>query len=449
MRNLVVGSLLALVATLAGAQGTCAWRLFVSGYYSNVHVYDACSGEYVRDLDVPGRIRGAQAVTLGPDGKLYVVSEQTSEILRYRGDTLAFDGVLARIPGIEPTSVAFGADGLLYVSGYGSHDVRTFDLAGTPVKVVVAPHAAGLSGPDIGMRFINGALYVPGYDSSTVVRYDPANGSTAVALAPRAGGMLHPRSVLGSRDGTAMYVTAEGSSQVLRHVFATGAVTELAHVGKAQGIDYSPEGDLLVGTNDSVIRLDAVTGEVRGTLVARGAGGVAGLTYVAVIPVAPPPAAVRVVEFYNAALDHYFISSLAADIAALDGGTLHGWARTGLGFGAFAAARAGTSPVCRFYLPPGRGDSHFYSASPAECDAVAARFPAFVYETPAVFHVALPDTATGACPAGTAPVYRLWNGRADSNHRYTTDAEVKARMVARGYVPEGYGPDAAIMCATT
>ena len=76
-----------------------------------------------------------------------------------------------------------------------------------------------------------------------------------------------------------------------------------------------------------------------------------------------------------------------------------------------------------------------------------SRFPQFVYEAPDVFHIALPDTTTGACPAATKTVYRLWNNRVDSNHRYTADASVKAQMQARGYVAEGYGPDAAIMCA--
>ena len=62
-------------------------------------------------------------------------------------------------------------------------------------------------------------------------------------------------------------------------------------------------------------------------------------------------------------------------------------------------------------------------------------------------YIALPDLATGECPAGLVQVYRLWNNRADSNHRYTTDPAVKAAMVAQGYVAEGYGPDATIMCA--
>ncbi len=64
------------------------------------------------------------------------------------------------------------------------------------------------------------------------------------------------------------------------------------------------------------------------------------------------------------------------------------------------------------------------------------------------------DPATGACPAydddgfmiGLRPVYRLWNGRLDSNHRYTTRPEIRAAMEARGYVAEGFGPEAVAFC---
>lgn len=451
MRNCLIASLLSCMATLAVAQSPCPARLFASGYFSNVHVFDACTGAYLRDLGAPGRIRGAQAVVPGPDGKLYVVSEQTSEILRYRNDTLAFDGVFVTVPSIAPTSIAFGPDGLAYVSGYATHDVRAFDLAGNFVRVAIAPHAAGLAGPDIGMRFIGGALYVPGYDSNSVVRYDPASGSTSVALPPRAGGLLRPRSILASPDGGSLLVSSEGSGALLRWTFASGDVSTFARVPRAQGFDVAPDGSILAGNGntDGIVRIDATTGNALGTFVAPGAGGLRGITFVAVIPAATPAVRVRVVEFYNAALDHYFISALAADIAALDGGALKGWSRTGLGFDAWDGAAAGTSPVCRFYLPPAAGDSHFYSASPAECDAVRSRFPTFVAEAPDVFHVALPDTTSGACPPGTVPVYRLWNNRADSNHRYTRDPAVKAEMIARGYVAEGYGTSATIMCAAS
>ena len=105
--------------------------------------------------------------------------------------------------------------------------------------------------------------------------------------------------------------------------------------------------------------------------------------------------------------------------------------------------------MCRFYIPPAVGDSHFYSASPAECADVAAKFPNFVYESPNVMQVGLPEAATGACRAGWSPVYRMWNTRADSNHRYTTDTSVRDAMLAKGYVAEGYGPAGVAMCAAS
>ena len=178
---------------------------------------------------------------------------------------------------------------------------------------------------------------------------------------------------------------------------------------------------------------------------------VAGLAAVAVCA---PLRAETVVEYYNATLDHYFITPLADEISALDSGRIVGWTRTGLTFDASAASGAGLSPVCRFYIPPEHGDSHFLSASPAECAAVLAKigtdpnFSGYIEETPAEFYIALPDTTTGTCPSGTAPVYRLWNGRADSNHRYTADVATRDAMIARGYIPEGYGAEGVGMCTT-
>jgi hypothetical protein len=44
------------------------------------------------------------------------------------------------------------------------------------------------------------------------------------------------------------------------------------------------------------------------------------------------------------------------------------------------------------------------------------------------------------------PVYRLWNGRADSNHRYTTRLELRDALVEQGWISEGYGPLGAVWC---
>jgi hypothetical protein len=145
------------------------------------------------------------------------------------------------------------------------------------------------------------------------------------------------------------------------------------------------------------------------------------------------------------------MSTAAAEINDLDTGVHVGWERTGFRFNAYNTPVPGTSPVCRFYRAPAFGDSHFYSASPAECAATAAAHPLdWIYESPAVFYIFLPDPTTGACPAATQPVWRFFN-QLTTNHRYT--AEVDERDTMRSdpatWIPEGYGPDAVIMCAPT
>lgn len=163
------------------------------------------------------------------------------------------------------------------------------------------------------------------------------------------------------------------------------------------------------------------------------------------IPATPPVVeTATAIEFYHAAFDHYFVSANPDEIRALDTGYFAGWSRTGYTFKVIAAnspTPAGASPVCRFYGDPNAGlDSHFYSASPAECGAVDANFPEWIFESDNVFQVYLPNTQTGACPAGTTPLYRVFNRRSDANHRYTTVPAVVDEMVSKGGVAEGYGP---------
>jgi glucose/arabinose dehydrogenase len=167
------------------------------------------------------------------------------------------------------------------------------------------------------------------------------------------------------------------------------------------------------------------------------------------IGAAATPGTVPVVEFHHAGLDHYFISRDPLEIAALDRGTFSGWQRTGYAFRAWTQAQPGTIPICRFYLPPGSGDSHFFSADPAECARVQADHPQFELESAASMHLKAPDPLTGACAdPQTQPVYRVWNRRpGDTNHRYTTSVAVRDQMVAAGGAAEGYGPDAVAMCA--
>lgn len=155
---------------------------------------------------------------------------------------------------------------------------------------------------------------------------------------------------------------------------------------------------------------------------------------------------VRVVEYYHAALDHYFITWVPDEIGKLDDGSeLKGWTRTGRVMRTYKAAQAGTSPVCRYRIPPALGDSHFYGRGTAECNATGQNNPSFQLEDPQFMQMFLP--AQGTCPANTKQVYRTFSNRPDANHRYMTDKLTRDDMAADRWLVEGDGPDAVVMCA--
>lgn len=169
------------------------------------------------------------------------------------------------------------------------------------------------------------------------------------------------------------------------------------------------------------------------------------------IPTEPPVKVSFAVEFYHAGLDHYFITANAAEIAEMDGGRFAGWQRTGLGFRVVDAADSRSSvsvPVCRFYGHPEYGlDTHFYTGSAGECATVQQQWPnQWLMESANVFRMFMPDAA-GNCPTGSVPIYRSWNGRSDSNHRFTREASVHRSMMARGSVAEGVGNPPVGMCS--
>ena len=172
------------------------------------------------------------------------------------------------------------------------------------------------------------------------------------------------------------------------------------------------------------------------------------------VPFPPAVGLVDVIEFYHAGFDHYFVSADPVEINALDTGYFAGWTRTGQQFQAYAtgsSAGPAQNPVCRYYGLPSAGlDSHFYSASSVECWEVNQYYGTeWQIESDNVFQIDLPNSTTGACPGGTVPVYRVFNKRPDANHRYTTSAAIRAQMEAQGWIREGYGPDATIMCAVS
>jgi uncharacterized protein (DUF1800 family) len=147
------------------------------------------------------------------------------------------------------------------------------------------------------------------------------------------------------------------------------------------------------------------------------------------------------VEYFHAALGHYFITTDASEMRSAEAA---GWSRTGGQFGVFARASdaPGLSPVCRFYDGPGENrHSHRYTADPAECESLKAN-PGLKYEG-IVFYVA--PAVAGRCGAGTTAVYRSSVDevfRNDFNQRFTVDPTVYVKAASLGQSPEGV-----VMCA--
>jgi hypothetical protein len=139
----------------------------------------------------------------------------------------------------------------------------------------------------------------------------------------------------------------------------------------------------------------------------------------------------NVVEYYNASLNHYFITADPAEAAMLDQGVIvPGWTRTGETWSAWANAGDDPTavPVCRFFGTPGVGpNSHFYTADAAEC-ATVKQNPDWTFEAIAFY---IDAAQGGACAAGTTPIYRSFYPGANvsqSNHRFLPDMTMFEHM---------------------
>jgi len=163
---------------------------------------------------------------------------------------------------------------------------------------------------------------------------------------------------------------------------------------------------------------------------------------------APPVSTTAAVEYYHAGFGHYYVTAFPDEISLLDSGAFGGvWTRTGQTFAVWTAPATDSNPVCRFFSTSfAPKSSHFYTPFSTECDSLMAS-PVWSYEAIA-FHLKSPD-ATGACPAGTTPLYRLYNeGQSGApNHRYTTSAATVSELRGKGWVSEGIGSLGVIACA--
>lgn len=383
---------------------------------------------------------GRQLVAVSPNSsRIYVNGPDEKSLLVIDAEQLE---VIASIPISAPfTSLAFSPDGSTAYATTTSQlyvvDLRTYAVAG-PITLLTTPLAI-VTSPDGTLAYVAhkstpGAVSVIDTTTRAVVAVI-ATAADAVSLAV-------------TPDGQRLYVAHSSGGLVSVVDTVSRTVSQVVQTNLApSAVDLTADGKFayVASRGDkSVAVLNTQTNQVVETIAGfPGFGPTTPGNFMG-----PEPSAA--VEFYNPSLDHYFITSDSSEIGDLDKGVHKGWVRTRQ---TFLTYPSGTSAgrgqaTCRFYGLPSAGlDSHFYSASKAECDAVSAKFPgSWSKESDNVFEIGLPDVG-GICGVGSYPVYRLWNGRADSNHRYTMHAATRQQMIAKGYVAEGYSPDGIAMCA--
>jgi hypothetical protein len=165
----------------------------------------------------------------------------------------------------------------------------------------------------------------------------------------------------------------------------------------------------------------------------------------------PCGASITAVEYYHHDFNHYFLTALSVEIAALDAGMFAGWARSGRSFQVYPIdAYCSAANVCRFWS--GRSfapkSSHFYTPYATEC-AYLQQQGVWQYEGDA-FALVMPagSAGQGNCRPPTQPLYRAYNNGMSGapNHRYMTDPALLDEMIAQGWIMEGEAATRVFAC---
>lgn len=270
-------------------------RILVSGFGSNaVHSYRAWDG---RPRARASGISGAQSIVLGADGMLYVCAEGIDQILRVDPETLDVLGAFVAddplTPGDEngplngPTSATFGPAGDLFVASFETDQVLRFDgQTGAYEGVFVAAGLGGLNGPDAGTKFgPDGFLYVPSFWNDRVLRYDSSGQFVDEFVAFREGNLRRPRDLVFHAGH--WYVASSSTGRILRFDAVGNFVGNFATVNQPYSLAFHPvDQDLYVVSlsDNGVYRLDGRTGAVLAAAVTSGSGGLSGSVYIFFLP---------------------------------------------------------------------------------------------------------------------------------------------------------------------
>jgi YVTN family beta-propeller protein len=414
----------------------------------NVFVIDTATNKLIATVPFGITVGLVVGVAVNPAGtRLYVANGPSDTVAVI--DTIT-NSVIANVGvGDTPAGIAVTPNGnRVYVANLDSDTVSVIDAATNAVVATIPiigpfqrPLPFGIAVNPTGTRiYVANSNAYNSQDGNYYISVIDAATNTVVANVPSGQGGV-PRGIAVNSAGTRVY-TSNGA--VIDA--ATNTLVASMEGGGLYGIAIDPNGTKVYIPSElmgAVRVIDTATNKIATSIAVAGRPFAFGQF---IAPGAVPAGVTTVVEYHHTLFDHYFITPVATEIALLDARVppFQEWSRTGYSFNVYAPATApaGSVAICRFfndhYAPK---SSHFYAAHGFGCEATLAQFPDWKLEDDRLFNTMLPDSGSGACPAGTIPVYRLYNNGMGNapNHRFVTSFAERQNMISSGWIAEGSG----------
>ena len=241
MRLLLVACLCVSLLPRAEAQLLQGGRLAVGcDGDDKVHVFGAAGNPQGTLPLSPIVAQEPSAVAFGPDGRVYVASTNTLEVLVFDAEGVKLDAFPLNQDS-SADALAFGPDGLLWVLDDGNNELARFDTAGIPKPSVPVP---GGIFPEAGLAFAaDGRVLVANQTTDSVNELDPATGALIRELG--AGQLTSPRGLAFAPDGR-LHVCEATAIAVLD---ADGNVADTltdASFEDLRGLAFGPDGKLYI-----------------------------------------------------------------------------------------------------------------------------------------------------------------------------------------------------------
>ncbi len=255
------------------------YDLLVSGFASDsIGRYDSSTGEFSGTFDSSSGLDGTLVARIGPDGLLYVASEESHQIQRYDAATGKFIDhfVDAESGGMKlPSGITWDQDGNLLVACFKACTVLKFDgKTGAFIEILVEAGKSGLRGPDNGTIVgPDGKLYVPSYYTNQILRYDLQTKTSEVFIEK----VGRPRVLVFKGDH--LFITSETDDAVCRYDLDGKFVDHFIQPGSDQldepaGLAFLNEHWFVSSVSqDNVLQFDAAGKLINADFISAGSGG--------------------------------------------------------------------------------------------------------------------------------------------------------------------------------